>query len=167
MGAAIALLPKQTAIGIRLRLDCCLGVGNWKMLCKIFSIFLLLGAANAGFRCTFGNWACTAGCVGLGQTSGLCDDAGVCHCSAKSISLSNFHAMLPSRCTLGESFCQGTCHSLGRATGTCGTYGCTCSDRFLTPSEFLLCAAESTCRLDCQAKGHATGQCEGWACNCS
>merc|ERR1712032_1068049 len=121
-----------------------------KMLRHIFSLLVLTAATRAGFRCTFGNWACTAGCVGLGQTSGLCDDAGVCHCSARSISLDNFHAMLPSRCTLGESFCQGTCHSLGIATGTCGTYGCTCSDRFLTPSEFLLCAAESTCRLDCQ-----------------
>merc|ERR1712062_65036 len=107
-----------------------------KILRNIFSLLALTAATRAGFRCTFGNWACTAGCVALGQTSGLCDDAGVCHCSAKSISLSNFRAMLPSRCTLGESFCQGTCHSLGRASGTCGTYGCTCSDRYLTPSEF-------------------------------
>ena len=70
-----------------------------------------------------------------------------------------------------------------------GSYGEWLNPRFLTPSEFLLCAAESTCRLDCQvtfsflqlaslpggtsdsfspqAKGHATGQCDGWACNCS
>jgi hypothetical protein len=25
---------------------------------------------QGGLRCTFGNWACTAGCVALGQTSG-------------------------------------------------------------------------------------------------
>merc|ERR1712107_347146 len=50
---------------------------------------------------------------------------------------------LPSRCMLGESVCQGTCHAIGRAHGVCDKYGCTCSDRFLTPSEFLLCAAES------------------------
>merc|ERR1711974_236965 len=115
-GTAIALLPKQTAIGIRLRLDCCLEVGN-------------------------------------------CQNA-----------LQNFLPPCPGSNHKGwvqVHVCQGTCHSLGRATGTCGTYGCTCSDRFLTPSEFLLCAAESTCRLDCQAKGHATGQCDGWACNCS
>ena len=47
---------------------------------------------------------------------------------------------------------QGTCHALGRNTGTCGTYGCTCSDEFLTPDQFLLCAAASTCRMDCQVQ---------------
>merc|ERR1712210_180527 len=83
------------------------------MLCKFFSLLLLAAATRAGFRCTFGNWACTAGCVGLGQTSGLCDDAGACHCSAKSISLSNFHAMLPSRCTLGRASARALVTHLG------------------------------------------------------
>jgi len=134
---------------------------------KIFIfISLLIVGTQGGFRCTFGNWACTAGCVALGQTSGLCDDAGKCWCSESSISLNNFRALLPSRCHLGNAVCEGTCHSLGRSTGTCGTYGCTCSDEFLTPSQFLLCAAASTCRMDCQAKGHGTGECVGWACEC-
>ncbi len=52
---------------------------------------------------------------------------------------------------------QGTCHSLGRAHGVCDRYGCTCSDRFLTPEEFLLCAAESTCRTHCQVGSTVEG----------
>ncbi len=36
-------------------------------------------------RCTFGNGGCTAGCVILGQTSGICDAEGGCHCSERSI----------------------------------------------------------------------------------
>ena len=43
--------------------------------------------ARAGFRCTLGNWACTASCVTLGQTSGICDGEGECQCSEKSIRL--------------------------------------------------------------------------------
>jgi len=132
--------------------------------------FLLLVAtittARAGFRCTFGDWACTAGCVVLGQTSGVCDEQGKCWCSENSIDLDDFRAILPSRCTLGQAVCDSTCHSIGRASGTCDRFGCTCSDRTLTPDEFLLCAAASTCRLDCQAKGHGTGECVGWACEC-
>ena len=45
---------------------------------------------------------------------------------------------------------KGTCQAIGRSGGTCDKYGCTCSDRYLSPSEFLLCAAESTCRTHCQ-----------------
>merc|ERR1712080_449826 len=133
---------------------------------RFLLLLALLATVQAGFRCTFGDWACTAGCVVLGQTSGLCDDNGKCWCSENSIGLDSFRALLPSRCTLGESFCEGTCHSLGRASGSCDRFGCECSDRFLTPNEFLLCAAASTCRMDCQAKGRATGVCEGWACVC-
>jgi len=136
------------------------------MLRSLFCLVLLPVFAMAGFRCTFGNWACTAGCVVLGQTSGLCDDMDVCWCSEKSISTDDFRALLPSRCSLGHSFCQGTCNSMGRVNGTCDRFGCTCSERSLTASEFLLCSADSVCRLDCQAKGHGTGDCEGWACNC-
>ena len=33
-------------------------------------ISLFIVGTQGGFRCTFGNWACTAGCVVLGQTSG-------------------------------------------------------------------------------------------------
>jgi len=123
---------------------------------------------NAGFRCTLGNWACTASCVALGQTSGVCDGDGDCICSEKSISLSNLKNLLPSRCDLGESFCQATCNSIGRTGGKCIEDGnnCECDDTYLSPSEFALCAAESTCRLDCQRQGLATGECFGWKCEC-
>ena len=131
-------------------------------------------------RCTFGNWACSAGCVLLGQSSGLCDDHGACWCSENSINFDHFRALLPSRCDLGESVCTTTCHSMGRANGTCNRFGCECSDRwarttshkgsapfvtyvrfkgtlqtssrFISPSEFLLCGADSTCRIHCQVE---------------
>merc|ERR1719436_526178 len=117
---------------------------------SVSSICILLLAAvhvsNAGFRCTFGDWACTAGCVMLGQTSGICDQENTCWCSERSIGLSDLRALLPSRCDLGAGFCEATCHSLGRSGGSCDRFGCECSDTFLSPSQFLLCAAESTCR---------------------
>merc|ERR1711872_1048162 len=136
---------------------------NSKLLLALFAVIPL---AHGGFRCTFGNWACTTGCVFLGQTSGICDADWNCHCSEKSISVNNFRALLPSRCNLGESFFQGTCQALARHSGYCDQYGCTCSEKYLTPSEFLLCAAESTCRTHCQAQGSATGVCLGWSCQC-
>ena len=56
---------------------------------SLLSCFLLMVSmatvARAGFRCTLGNWACTASCVTLGQTSGICDGEGECQCSEKSI----------------------------------------------------------------------------------
>eukprot|EP00088_Acartia_fossae_P000307 TRINITY_DN1011_c0_g1_i5.p1 TRINITY_DN1011_c0_g1~~TRINITY_DN1011_c0_g1_i5.p1 ORF type:complete len:162 (+),score=35.87 TRINITY_DN1011_c0_g1_i5:51-536(+) len=129
-----------------------------------------ISVASAGIRCTFGNPVCTAGCVLLGQTSGVCDDEGTCHCSEKSISLNNLKAILPSRCHLGVSFCEGTCNAIGRKTGICtekdGVKDCECDTSFLSPSEFALCAAESTCRIHCQANGSATGKCDGWKCRC-
>jgi len=129
-------------------------------------ILAVAHVSEAGFRCTFGDWACTTGCVMLGQTSGVCDDDWVCHCSERSISLSDLRALLPSRCNFGEALCKGTCQAIGRKSGVCDRYGCTCTDTHLTPSEFLLCAAESTCRIHCQAKGRATGVCLGWSCQC-
>jgi len=130
-----------------------------------------LGVVNAGFRCSLGNPVCSAGCVLLGQTSGLCDEEGTCHCSENSISLSSLKGLLPSRCHLGKSFCEGTCNAIGRKTGICtekdGLKDCECDTAFLSPSEFALCAAESTCRIHCQAtEGKATGKCDGWKCRC-
>eukprot|EP00088_Acartia_fossae_P008705 TRINITY_DN14177_c0_g1_i1.p1 TRINITY_DN14177_c0_g1~~TRINITY_DN14177_c0_g1_i1.p1 ORF type:complete len:165 (+),score=5.45 TRINITY_DN14177_c0_g1_i1:30-497(+) len=125
-----------------------------------------LPLTSAGFRCTFGNWACTAGCVMLGQTSGLCDDDWNCHCSENKISLNNLRTLLPSRCHLGTKFCEATCHAIGRRNGICNDYGCDCDNRYLDPTEFLLCAAESTCRTHCQAQGKSTGECVGWSCEC-
>jgi len=132
----------------------------------VLGLTLLVQSTSAGFRCTFGDWMCTAGCVMLGQTSGLCDENWDCHCSERSISTKDLTALLPSRCNLGESVCKGTCQAMGRHTGVCDRYGCSCSDDFLSPSEFLLCAAESTCRMHCQANGKATGVCLGWSCEC-
>merc|ERR1712038_1107753 len=142
-----------------------------KMSQKITILVLLACSAvmvKAGFRCTLGNWACTASCVTLGQTSGVCDGEGDCICSEKSISLSNLKNLLPSRCDLGESFCEGTCNAIGRKGGKCVDDGndCQCDSTYLNPSEFALCAAESTCRLDCQRQGKATGDCLGWKCVC-
>merc|ERR1712004_235613 len=136
-------------------------------------LIVLLGLASpalAGFRCTLGEWACTASCVTLGQTSGLCTDEGECQCSERSISLNNLRALLPSRCHLGASFCAATCNSIGQKNGTCvekdsGETDCQCGG-YLSPTEFALCAAESTCRLDCQRQGFGSGECFGWSCKC-
>ena len=46
---------------------------NMKFLILI-SLFIV--GTQGGFRCTFGNWACTAGCVVLGQTSGKKTNSG-------------------------------------------------------------------------------------------
>merc|ERR1712141_734576 len=138
-------------------------------------VFALLGSTSlvsAGFRCTLGQWACSASCVTLGQTSGICDGEGECICSERSISLDSLRALLPSRCNLGESVCEGTCNAIGRTGGKCrendvGALDCDCDDTFLTGSQFALCGAESTCRLDCQRRGFASGECEGWNCKCN
>ena len=82
-------------------------------------LVLTFGLAKAGFRCTFGDGGCTAGCVVLGQTSGMCDDENDCWCSEKRIDLDAFKAILPSRCDLDLKFCQGTCHAIGRRDGFC------------------------------------------------
>merc|ERR1712050_15391 len=137
----------------------------------ITSMVAIITSTMGGFRCSLGEWACTASCVTLGQTSGICDSEGDCNCSEKSISLKNFKKLLPSRCNLGQSFCEVTCNSIGRKNGTCGTTDsggsdCQCSEEYLSPSEFALCGAESTCRLDCQRQGMATGECYGWSCKC-
>ena len=131
------------------------------MLSTMTTTLLLLLVTNlvtAGFRCSLGNFACTASCVTLGQTSGICDDEGSCVCSEKSISLSDLQALIPSRCDLGESFCEKTCNSIGRTGGSCvmdsqGELECRCEETRLTGSQFALCAAEATCRLDCQRRG--------------
>merc|ERR1711970_1657456 len=140
---------------------------------KSLLLLVILGFASpalAGFRCTLGEWACTASCVTLGQTSGLCTDEGECQCSERSISLNNLRALLPSRCHLGVSFCAATCNSIGQKNGTCvekdsGETDCQCGG-YLSPTEFALCAAESTCRLDCQRQGFGSGECFGWSCKC-
>jgi len=135
-------------------------------LCLLISLSIV----QAGFRCSLGNWACSAGCAALGQTSGICDEDWKCWCSEREISLDDIKALLPSRCDLGESFCEGTCNSIGRKTGKCtterGGKDCECSDEYLSPTEFALCAAASTCRIHCQTNGQGSGQCDGWVCNC-
>merc|ERR1719384_2780583 len=118
---------------------------------KLSPVILLVLATSSlvsgGFRCTLGEWACSASCVTLGQTSGICDSENDCICSEKSISLSNLKNLLPSRCNLGEGFCTATCNAIGRSGGVC-------------------VEGESNCRLDCQRQGKATGECVGWKCLC-
>merc|ERR1712215_15716 len=95
-------------------------------------LFLFIVSVHARFRCTLGNWACTAGCVVLGQTSGLCDDDGKCWCSERSIALTDFRALLPSRCDLGQSVCAAAstcrmdCQAKGHGTGECVGWSCEC-----------------------------------------
>jgi hypothetical protein len=50
------------------------------------SYVFVLTQFKAGFRCFFGDWACSGGCKVLGQKSGLCDDDGKCW-SAKILKL--------------------------------------------------------------------------------
>ena len=137
-------------------------------LSLLLTLASMVAVTSAGFRCTLGEWACSASCVTLGQTSGICDSEDECNCSEKSISLSNLKTLLPSRCNLGEGFCSATCNAIGRSGGACvaGENNCECADSYLSPTEFALCAAESTCRLDCQRQGKASGECVGWKCVC-
>ena len=46
------------------------------MMLTMTVLMASLAVTQAGFRCTLGNWACTASCVTLGQTSGVCDGEG-------------------------------------------------------------------------------------------
>ncbi|XP_023321879.1 uncharacterized protein LOC111696498 [Eurytemora carolleeae] len=133
--------------------------------------FTMVVHSEAGLRCALGDVGCTVGCVLLGKTSGICDGDGNCHCSEKSIGIQEFKDLLPSRCDLGDKFCEGTCNAIGRRNGTCttlesGKKDCTCSDDYLTPKEFALCAAETTCYLNCKAQGLGSGKCVGWKCTC-
>merc|ERR1712170_7646 len=114
-----------------------MGVASELSLCEHgppLSLFLALTSmvafSRAGFRCTLGDWACSASCVTLGQTSGICDSENDCICSEKSISLSNLKNLLPSRCNLGEGFCTATCNAIGRSGGVCveGENNCECAD---------------------------------------
>merc|ERR1711893_375515 len=145
-------------------LDC--NLERMKVLLLAIIGLSLVSFSEAGFRCFFGDWACSAGCKALGQSSGTCDDDDVCWCSEQDISFAAFREMLPSRCTLGLAFCKATCNAIGRKSGTCdsGGSGCECSSERLTPSEFGLCAAESTCRTHCQRQGKSTGRCNGCQC---
>eukprot|EP00096_Caligus_rogercresseyi_P010341 TRINITY_DN372_c0_g1_i1.p1 TRINITY_DN372_c0_g1~~TRINITY_DN372_c0_g1_i1.p1 ORF type:complete len:145 (-),score=33.42 TRINITY_DN372_c0_g1_i1:72-506(-) len=141
------------------------------MSSKLFASLLVLCAFiqvnEAGFRCFFGNWACTAGCTVMGQTSGICGGDGKCWCSEKRISLSDFKSLLPSRCHLGEEFCNATCQSIGRINGSCKANDCDCNDEFISPDELALCTIESNCNVYCQGSGRAGGECQGWKCTCT
>merc|ERR1711860_37711 len=146
-------------------------------LLKICFIFVLFSAvavtkSEAGFRCFFGAWACSASCVALsGHTSGMCDDDGECFCSQTKISLPELSGLIPSRCHLGAGFCDDSCNAIGRMNGTCkdkdGMLDCVCSDERLSATELALCSAEAACRLSCQANGKASGECNGWNCQCT
>ena len=63
---------------------------------KIFLIVALaFGLTEAGFRCTFGDTACSASCVVLGHTSGNCDQDRECICSERPIDLDTFRGLEP------------------------------------------------------------------------
>ena len=49
-----------------------------KATLALFLVLLTIGFSEAGFRCFFGDWACSSGCKVLGQSSGTCDDDGKC-----------------------------------------------------------------------------------------
>merc|ERR1719433_367506 len=83
-----------------------------------------------GFRCTLGQWACSASCVTLGQTSGICDAGGKCvvdedgandcQCSDTFLSASQF-----ALCA-AESTCRLDCQRRQFATGDCVGWSCEC-----------------------------------------
>lgn len=141
-------------------------------------LVLLSSGAEAGFRCSVGNFlsllstslgdsACSAVCVTLGQTSGICSDDGECNCSEKVIDLEALTDLIPSRCSLDEEVCRRTCNAIGRRDGICVTANnCECTEEKVTPEEFAKCATESACRIHCQAHGRASGECRGWSCEC-
>ena len=54
-------------------------------LSLLLAMASMVAVTSAGFRCTLGEWACSASCVTLGQTSGICDSEDECNCSEKSI----------------------------------------------------------------------------------
>ena len=54
-------------------------------LSLLVTLTTMVAVTRAGFRCTLGDWACSASCVTLGQTSGICDSENDCICSEKSI----------------------------------------------------------------------------------
>ena len=56
-----------------------------KMLSVLVVLVVQSSLVMGGFRCTLGQWACSASCVTLGQTSGICDADGECICSERSI----------------------------------------------------------------------------------
>jgi len=83
----------------------------------------------------------------------------------------NLKPLVPSKCKISASFCDKACTSIGRYNGTCNADNtdCDCSDDWVTPKQYGLCASETICRLDCQANGKATGKCVkngGWDCEC-
>merc|ERR1719495_2651008 len=111
-----------------------------KQIAVLFAgLVLLSSGAEGGFRCSVGNFlsllssslgdsACSAVCVTLGQTSGICSDDGTCNCSERSIDLKTLKAMVPSRCNLGEEVCRSSCHAIGRRDGACVTpNSCQCT----------------------------------------
>jgi len=83
----------------------------------------------------------------------------------------NLRSLVPSKCTISQDFCDQACRAIGKRNGRCNSdyTDCDCSDDWVTPIQYALCASETVCVLDCQAKGKATGECKGgggWNCEC-
>ena len=80
-------------------------------------------------------------------------------------------ALVPSKCKIGPEFCNSACRAIGKVDGVCNSdkTDCTCSNQWVSPKQYSLCASETICVLDCQANGKATGSCRksgGWDCEC-
>merc|ERR1712096_147401 len=83
----------------------------------------------------------------------------------------NLRALVPSKCKISLDFCDKACRAIGKLNGRCNSdfTDCDCSDDWVTPIQYGLCASQTICVLDCQAKGKATGECKkggGWDCEC-
>ena len=82
----------------------------------------------------------------------------------------NLRPLVPSKCKISVTFCDKACKAIGRYNGVCNADNtdCDCSDDWVTPKQYGLCASKTICRLDCQAHGKATGNCVngGWDCEC-
>merc|ERR1712012_1474583 len=85
----------------------------------------------------------------------------------------NLKTLVPSKCKISESFCSKACHAIGKKKGTCNAdfTDCDCSDDFVTPKQYGLCAMDTVCNLRCMKKKFARGDCVGekgaeWDCKC-
>ena len=70
-----------------------------------------------------------------------------------------FTGFFHDRTTSNIFLCQTLCNAMGRESGSCNAKKeCTCSEKFLTPEQFALCAAETSCLLNCKRKGYDQGK---------
>merc|ERR1712226_1702885 len=85
---------------------------NMSKFTLILICLSLAYVSEAGFRCFWGDWACSSGCKVLGQRTGTCDDNGKCWCSEQSLNLDDLRELLPFKMYFGISFLSRnlSCH---------------------------------------------------------